>query len=187
MAVYQGGLTRKILYTDSHIWLKPAIGTTPQIRQFMTSLVSIVYKSITLYTTIIMALCTMPWLPRKCLSTNTNLFARHTVIKNTDLTSNTFFGATSTEMEQSVTNTTTIVSREVEVKSKVQPLFEIYLVSIILGSFNQALFFFTGWPGFKDESLCLDFPASWIVLLERSLALTASPIGSSCIFFIIIW
>ena len=64
----------------------------------------------------------MPQLPRKCLGTNTSLFARCTVIKNTDSTSNTFFGPTSTEMEQSVTNTTPIVSREVEVKFEVQPL-----------------------------------------------------------------
>ena len=41
----------------------------------------------------------MPQLPRKCSSTNTNLFARCTVIKNTDSSSNTFFGATSTEMK----------------------------------------------------------------------------------------
>ena len=71
-------------------------------------------------------------------------FADVTVIKNTDSTSNTFFGATSTEIEQSVTNTTTIISQEVEVKSKVQPLFEFYVVSIILGSFYWALFLFTG-------------------------------------------
>ena len=51
-----------------------------------------------------------------------NVFARHTVIKNTDSTSNMFFGPTSTEMEQSVTNTMLIVSREVEVKFEVQPL-----------------------------------------------------------------
>ena len=93
---------------------------------------------------IITALCTMPQLPRKCLGTNTSLFARCTVIKNTDSTSNTFFGATSTEIEQSVTNTMTIVSQDVEVKSKVQPLFKFYIVSIILGSFNWALFLFTG-------------------------------------------
>ena len=73
-----------------------------------------------------------------------NVFARRTVIKNTDSTSNMFFGATSTEMEQSATNTMTIVSQEVEVKFEVQPLFEIHIVSIILGSFNQALFFFAG-------------------------------------------
>ena len=48
---------------------------------------------------IVMALCTMPQLTRKCSSTNTNLFARCTFIKNTDSSSNTFFGATSTEMK----------------------------------------------------------------------------------------
>ena len=41
----------------------------------------------------------MPRLPRKCLSTNTNLFARRTVIKNIDLTSNTFWGAMSCKRE----------------------------------------------------------------------------------------
>ena len=60
--------------------------------------------------------------PYKTFEYKFNVFARRTVIKNTDSTSNTFFGPTSTEMEQSVTNTTPIVSREVEVKFEVQPL-----------------------------------------------------------------
>ena len=48
---------------------------------------------------IVTALRTMPRLPRKCSSTNTNLFARCTVIKNTDSTSNTFFGAMNCKRE----------------------------------------------------------------------------------------